>query len=316
MFSIQHISEDGFEKIGLKFKDGTEAIILPQCGAMLHSFFAGSDPAHLNVVENYNSYDEFSNKVTQGFIGSKLSPFVCRLNKGAYHFAEKDYQFESFYLGDHAIHGTLFDKKFSILEESSGEDSASVKLVYQYRKDDKGFPFNYDCFVTWTLAPEQLLTVTTEIINRDEGLIPMQDGWHPYFTLGDKIDDLQLEFQAEAIVDFNEDLLPTGSLSSYESFDSLKEIASTELDNCFKLNQGACQPLCVLRNPKRKIEVQFFPDKSYPYLQVYTPPHRRSIAIENLSSAPDGFNNRMGLKTLEPSESAIFKTSYKIHLLP
>jgi galactose mutarotase-like enzyme len=37
------------------------------------------------------------------------------------------------------------------------------------------------------------------------------------------------------------------------------------------------------------------PDKEYPILQIYIPPHRNSIAIENLSGAPDNFNNKMGL---------------------
>jgi aldose 1-epimerase len=87
------------------------------------------------------------------------------------------------------------------------------------------------------------------------------------------------------------------------------------LDNCFTLDTQECQPLCVLRNAAKKIEVQLFPDESYQYLQIYTPPHRKSIAIENLSGAPDGFNNMMGVITLEPGQSSLFKTSYKIVLL-
>lgn len=77
----------------------------------------------------------------------------------------------------------------------------------------------------------------------------------------------------------------------------------------------ACQPLCVLRNPLKKIEIEIYPDKSYPYLQIYIPPHRKSIAIENISGAPDAFNNGMGVTTLEAGESALFKTSYKIKIL-
>ena len=63
----------------------------------------------------------------------------------------------------------------------------------------------------------------------------------------------------------------------------------------------ACQPLCVLKSFK-KIELEILPEKSYPYLQIYIPPHRNSIAIENLSGAPDGFNNEMGVTTLESGE--------------
>jgi aldose 1-epimerase len=45
---------------------------------------------------------------------------------------------------------------------------------------------------------------------------------------------------------------------------------------------------------------------------VYTPPHRNTIAIENLSAIPDAFNNEIGLITLAPQANAIFSTIYKI----
>jgi aldose 1-epimerase len=50
-------------------------------------------------------------------------------------------------------------------------------------------------------------------------------------------------------------------------------------------------------------------------LQIYTPPHRKSIAIENLSSAPDAFNNKIGLIELGAEESHAFQTRYRIESL-
>jgi aldose 1-epimerase len=73
--------------------------------------------------------------------------------------------------------------------------------------------------------------------------------------------------------------------------------------------------MCVLRNTEKNIQIEIHPDSSYPYLQIYIPPGRQSIAIENLSGAPDGFNNGIGLLTLEPGQSTIFNTMYKITLL-
>jgi aldose 1-epimerase len=58
--------------------------------------------------------------------------------------------------------------------------------------------------------------------------------------------------------------------------------------------------------------LHIYPERAYPYLQVYTPPHRKSIAIENLSSAPDAFNNKMGLIALGPEDSQAFQTRYRI----
>ena len=317
MFSIQKKEENGFRKVILKDETSqTIAEIIPACGAILHKFIAVNKGEFFNVVESYISAKDFKENVTsKGFLGSKLSPFVCRLNKGKYHFAENDYKFENFYLGSNAIHGRLYDKEFIVIGEIENELHASVTMKYEYRREDKGYPFSYDCIIIWQLEKDNKLSVTTECINKDEGLIPMQDGWHPYFSLGETIDNLQLEFQSEELVEFDEELIPTKKLIPYHYFNSLKKIETTFLDNCFRLSMGASQPLCVLRNHEKGIEVEIHPDRSYPYLQIYTPPHRRNIAIENISGAPDAFNNNMGFITLEPGESALFKTAYKIRIL-
>jgi aldose 1-epimerase len=68
----------------------------------------------------------------------------------------------------------------------------------------------------------------------------------------------------------------------------------------------------MLTDKELGIGLYFYPDRSYPYLQVYTPPHRRSIAIENLSAAPDAFNNGIGLISLGPEDSKAFQTRYRI----
>ncbi|HEY5463358.1 MAG TPA: aldose 1-epimerase [Hanamia sp.] len=317
MFSINKKSEAGFEKIILK-NDITNnyASILPACCAMLHEFVVEENNQHFNVIDSYQSFDEFKNDlIEKGFKGCKLSPFVCRMNNGKYTFGEKEYSIQKSLPAKHSLHGLLYDKAFKIVSETANELNASVTIKYEYRAEDPGYPFNYDCIVTWQLEAENKLTVITECINKDEGLIPMQDGWHPYFSLGDSINDLQLEFQVKNKVEFNSELIPTKELSTYTKFSTIEKLGDTFLDNCFALDLQECQPLCVLRNAEKNIEVQFSPDESYPYLQIYTPPHRRSIAIENISGTPDAFNNGMGVTTLEPGQSALFKTSYKILLL-
>ncbi|MBP7939993.1 MAG: hypothetical protein KAZ20_02525, partial [Sediminibacterium sp.] len=55
------------------------------------------------------------------------------------------------------------------------------------------------------------------------------------------------------------------------------------------------------------------PIHNYPYLQLYTPVDRQSIAIENLSGAPNCFNNKMGLQLVEPQEQIYFETSYQFN---
>ena len=316
MFSTDKRSANGFEYMILKDDTtGTYVEILPACGAILDSFYVILQGQPFNVIEGQGSPEEFKNIEATGFHGSKLSPFVCRVNKGQYHFGENDYKFKKYYQGNNALHGLLYDQPFEIVHMGAEEDMASVVMRYSYKATDPGYPFFYDCTITYQLEKNNKLTVITESKNMDKGLVPMQDGWHPYFTLGDKINDLQLEFQSKEMVVFNEELIPTGELKAYTSFDTLKTFGDTVYDNCFTLDFQECQPLCVLRNPSKKIEVEIHPDASYPYLQFYTPPHRNSIAIENISSAPDAFNNNMGGRILQPGEAATFKTIFKVTLL-
>lgn len=314
MFSITQESTQGFEKVILTDNDfSTSATIIPACGGMLHAFTVKHDGRDLNIIDSYESTDDFHKNLTaKGFKGSKLSPFVCRMKQGEYDFAGQHYKTEKFYLGDHAIHGLIYDAAFTVTSTEANDTMATVTVKYEYRSTDKGYSFNYDCIITYTLEKENRLTVTTTIINQGPGLIPVQDGWHPYFTFGGSIDDLQFEFQSKEMVEFDDTLVPTGKLLPYQEFGSLKKIGDTFLDNCFTLNFAECQPMCVLRDPVQRVQVEIHPDRSYPYLQIYTPPHRKSIAIENLSGAPDGFNNGMGIITLAAGGSAVFKTVYKI----
>jgi aldose 1-epimerase len=95
------------------------------------------------------------------------------------------------------------------------------------------------------------------------------------------------------------------------NFNSPEIFGNTFLDNCFLVNDND-KPACILTNTKTGLRLIINPGKSYPYLQVYTPDHRNSIAIENLSAVPDAFNNKIGLTILNAGESVSFETSFSI----
>lgn len=314
MFDALLITDTGFTKVILKDKAAnTTAEIIPSCGAVLNAFTVAVNDTLINIVDGFENETDFKMNVAgKGFKSCKLSPFACRINNASYHFGEKDYHIEKFLLNGSALHGLLYDVVFTVTGTWADEKSAGVTLRYQYNGSDKGYPFKYTCAVTYELKKDNALTLTTSITNTDEGLIPMQDGWHPYFGFGGSINELQLEFQSKEIVEFSDALIPTGKLQSYQEYGALKKIEAAEFDNCFTVNFAECQPLCVLRDKEKKLQLEIYPGKNYPYLQIYTPPHRKSIAIENLSAAPDAFNNGMGLKTLTPGSTETFITTYKI----
>ena len=284
-------------------------------GALLNKFYAKNNEEAINVIEGFSSPEEATENMKPFFKSAKLSPYACRVKDAEYKFGEKNYKLPKYSSHNHALHGLLYNANFSIAQHYSNETAAGVKLEYKYDNKNEGYPFSYRCDVEYRLTAGNSLTVETTVTNMDEQLMPVADGWHPYFTLGNNINHYQLEFQSKEILEFDEDLIPTGNLFPFEEFGSLKELGTTLLDNCFTLDFSECQPMCVLRNPLRKVQVEIRPSTSYPYLQIYTPEHRKSIAIENLSAPPDAFNNGIGLKVLRANESITFSTTYIISFL-
>lgn len=314
MFTIENKTENGFDKVILKDEsNGTVATVVPSCSAILQAFMISRDGKEFNVIDSYESAEDFAKNVTsKGFLGTKLSPFVCRLNNGKYHFEGREFTIEKYYDRNNALHGLLYDQPFRVISLEEDDKHAVVSMIHEYRAIDNGYPFNYDCKVTYDLEKDNNLNVITEVINKDEVTIPIQDGWHPYFKLNGRINDLKLQLRSFELVEFDENLIPTGKLIPYKEYDKLKVLGDALFDNCFTLNFSEGQPVCILQNTEENIWLEIHTDESYPFIQFYTPPHRNSIAIENISGAPDGFNNGLGGKTLAPGESAVFKTGYKV----
>ncbi len=314
MFSIFNSVQEDVELLVLTDNtNNSQVAIASACGATLHSFVVNTGETMLNCIDNFGSKSTFDSAFeATGFKSAKLAPFVCRLHNGKYHYGQKEYEIKKFYLGEHAIHGLIYDAIFDITDQRVTEEMAMVEMTHQYKGSDAGYPFLFDCKVRYELKAQNSLTIVTSIINKDAGMIPVADGWHPYFSFGKSINECQLEFQSKEMVEFDEGLLPTGKLLPYQEFGSLKIIGDQFFDNCFTVNFAECQPMLVFRDPALQLQVEIRPGDAYPYLQIYTPAHRQSIAIENLSAAPDAFNNGMGLINLGAGEEKIFSTNYTI----
>lgn len=291
----------------------TEVVVLPACGAILHSFTVLHNGRPLNVIESYDDDTDFkTNAESKGFRNIKMSPFACRIRDAKYSFGDKNYTVEKFLLNGSAIHGLLYNEPFTVNDTWAGETGAGVSLFFDYNGTDKGYPFFFRCEVTYELKTNNTLTLVTRIINKDKTAIPVQDGWHPYFNFGGTVNDLLLQFNSEALVEFDEALVPTGKLVPYAEFNTAKKLGDTFFDNCFTLKKDMPGPACIVKDEAQQLQLEIYPDSSYPYLQLYTPPHRKSIAVENLSAAPNVFNNGMGMLVLQPEASVQFSTAYKI----
>lgn len=312
-FRISHSVTNGISLVHLHDEElSVIASIAPDHGAMLHAFIVNTTEGPCNVISNYQSEEEITQLLNRSYKSSKLSPFPCRINQAKYSWEGHNYEFSEKFPDGTAIHGLLYNKPFSISAQTVTDFMASVAFEFHYKAEDPGFPFYYKCTIRYTLLPGQVLQLQTTITNLHQQTIPMADGWHPYFSFGKPIDECYLQFPSAGMVEFNQQLIPTGNFLPFSEFNEGKAIGQLELDNCFLVDPEAGQPVCVFSDPAQKIAIRFITDEQYPYLQIYTPPDRRSIAIENLSAAPDCFNNKIGLLLMEPGTEKTFTLHYEI----
>lgn len=306
-FSVTIQDADIFPVIILKDEaQQTEAVIY-SFGALLNSFIING---RQNIIDGFTSCNDAKQTITSSFKSAKLSPFVCRIKNGEYYFQHTKYKTGKFFMREEALHGLLYNAEFIIKDFGANNETAFVTLEYIYTNKHEGFPFEYRCKITYTLEKENTLGISTVITNSSDAAMPLCDGWHPYFKFDETINELYFKINSNKILEFDNRLLPTGKTLLFSNFQSLEKLSEVFFDNCFLLNDTK-QPACIIEDKQHKLRLQIFTDEAYPYLQIFTPPHRNSIAIENLSAAPDAFNNNIGLITLQPGESKTFKTLFK-----
>ncbi|OGU30622.1 MAG: hypothetical protein A2057_02065 [Ignavibacteria bacterium GWA2_35_9] len=79
------------------------------------------------------------------------------------------------------------------------------------------------------------LICTTRIINNSKNTVPLSDGWHHYFDLGIKVDELELKLNVPEIVKLDLRNIPTGEKEFYNNFRIPKKIGNSQFDSCFKI---------------------------------------------------------------------------------
>ena len=310
-FTVVTIHESGYEVVELHDQGSGTRVQLYSFGALLNAFTIPTKTGTINGIDGFSSINDAIANATAGFKSSKLSPFVCRLQHGKYSFDQKEYKIEGFYLGEHAIHGLLFNAPFTVTDTKTTASEASVTFSHHYKGTDPGYPFPFTLHVKWKLTSGNTLQVFTTATNNHSSAIPFSDGWHPYFMMGETIDSATLSFTTNKQLEFSEDLLPTGNTIEDNRFVDGQKMEGVFLDNCFLLDHHSeTKHHCTLKNDA--VTLKITPDKQYPYLQIYTPPHRKSIAIENLTSAPDSFNNGIGLIVIEPHHTIECATTYTL----
>jgi aldose 1-epimerase len=285
--------------------------ILPETGGMLKSLTLLLGKSLISVLDDYPTEEELLNTLESSFKGSNLFPFPNRIDKGQYLFNENHYQlFVNFPHEDNAIHGLIFKTKFTIKEKCESDSRASLVLEYSPSEDAQGFPFQYKITVEYIFDQNHGLILNTTVKNIGSGDMPLGHGWHPYIKLLSKVDELKFEFASDKSFEVNKKMIPTGASFPFNEFSTLRTIDSSEFDTCFSIESNLQTAKTFVFDPAVNSGIILWQEtgkNKYNFLQVYTPEHRNTIAIEPMTCLPDALNNKKGLIILKPEETINFQ---------
>lgn len=282
-------------------ESGAEITLIPEMGARLNHFLVKLHGEAIDIIDGLS--DEELEAGTPSPKSALLAPFPNRVADGKYTWRGHPYQLDITMEEEHnAIHGFVADEAFKL--ESSGIVNDYYELVFQYASEgSNGYPFPFAMTVTYRFGGVWL-EVATEFVNTGKTMAPAGFGWHPYFKVDGSIDTLQLTLPEVEKIEVDERLIPTRKKKQFSDFEKPAWVADTEFDTGFRLC-GVPREV-QLYDEKRGLSVIVSMEgnnHSYDYLQVYTPPGRKSLAIEPMTCAADAFNNGWGLAKLKPQET-------------
>lgn len=270
--------------------------VVPERGAnVLDIHFSGK-----NILDGYNTPEEL--EAAKWGKSVLLFPFPNRLDQGRYEWLGKQYQFPvNNAATENAIHGFVRDEAFEVEYVFLAKDHASILCKYTYLGTRHYYPFSFSLEVEFMIHDNGTFTLEAACHNLSDQPIPIGFGWHPYFRLTGKADDHLMQLPACEQVAINERMIPTGGRSKFVDFQRKKRVGDTFLDNCFCNEKTSGSYKMTLEGAGHRIDVKANA-RQFPFFQVFTPPHRESVALEPMTCNVDAFNNLQGLVTLAPDK--------------
>ncbi|NUO00916.1 MAG: hypothetical protein HUU01_09920 [Saprospiraceae bacterium] len=312
MFKHQVVSFGKYEKHIFQHASGKALFsLVPACGACLLDL----------VLEGKQIIDSCKTPVEASLNNwaksSMLFPFPNRLRNGRYEWGGEILEFP---VNDPAtgtaLHGLGIDKDIELIGYEIGENEATAVCQYQSKGEFPYYPFPFTFSAVFKVEYPGQFTITLAFRNDGDRAIPAGLGWHPYFHLGfSDVKDMELQMPACELVGIDAAMIPTGKRYGYDDFVTPQKIGTTVLDNCFALIGEGETAETLLRQGSHQLRFwqETGPGK-YNFLQVFTPPHRNSIAVEPMTCNIDAFNNGEGLAVLEPGSEirARFGVDFRI----
>jgi aldose 1-epimerase len=255
-----------------------------------------------------------------------LYPFVSRIRHGIYSFEDESYTLKLNEASrDNAIHGFVYDKEFTVVEQETTDTSARISMQYDYKGEFSGYPFPFLLTITYELVQADLLKlgsaheddkmsalrISYSVRNTGPTRSPSAFGWHPYFMFSEApIDNHLLELPGRTEITLDpKTMLPIGRHDKIpvERVDLFEKVLDTpfQIEPTGQNADGSTFAETSLVSAEHNIRLtmgQETGEGKLNYMVCFTPLKRDCIAIEPLTSNVNAFNNGEGLAILHPGE--------------
>ena len=257
-FIIEEKIKSGLSMITVRNKATNEYFsMIPQSGGRLRELWLNNGKENISLlrkIENINSQN-----LDDIFTNAKLSPFAGRIKDGRYVFNNVNYDLPLNYLEEkNASHGFVYNKAFTVTAKEVSENQALCSIRCQYNGDIKGYPFRFTIDVSYSLTIDRGFVCTTRITNRSQSTMPLSDGWHYYFDLGCKVDELQLKLDVSHMMELDSRKLPTGIKTPFSDYAVPREIGGRHYDSCFQINGTQGKAVTQLVSERRHINLNIW----------------------------------------------------------
>ena len=248
-----------------------------------------------------------------------LWPFPNRVRDKRYTYQGQQYSLEQIHRpGGYPslIHGLVFDQPWHYTQPVIGKDGVSVTTYIEMNAQSPNFtayPFESRLSLTYSLA-KTALSVTYQVHNQSARTLPFGFALHPYFsTIADKHDVL-LTLPAQAVMEADDDMLPTGRIFDvqkvmYAMYD-LREpvpVAYLKLDHVF--TQLDASMLSILYYPKLRMQLHISATDDFTHQVIFTPGHVPAVCIESQTCSTDAIN-------LSQQSSALREAAHLLEVQP
>jgi aldose 1-epimerase len=197
----------------MKNNNGVEMQVINYGGIITALKVADKNGKFEDVVLGYDSLSGYLK--SSPYFGALIGRYGNRIAKGKFKLDDKTYTLAGNNNGQH-LHGGLkgFDKVYWEIEPVESTDGPALKLTYQSKDMEEGYPGNLTAEVIYTLSNDNELKIDYKATTDKKTVVNLTQ--HTYFNLtGDKHETIlghELYLKADEFVPVDKVLIPTGKL--------------------------------------------------------------------------------------------------------